>query len=181
MVSGFSTFIADTSVKHSTFSAGTGYVKMFCRIAIIALIVAVTAKAVANPKPVFRNAEQGRRVSAANGKFAFRLHKRQTRPTQQNLFYSPISISLALAMTYLGARGQTKSQMKEVLRFADVKEYQLHWAFADIQSALNKSEEGCKLYVANRLFADKSYKCLDDFRAAQVKYYRATLKPVDFG
>jgi len=154
---------------------------MLCCSVIIVLIVAATAEAVAKPKSVFRDAEQGQRVAAANGKFAFRLYKRQTTATEQNVFYSPISISVALAMTYLGARGQTKSQMNEVLRFPDVKEDELHWTFADIQSALNESGEGCKLYVANRLFVNNSYTCLNDFREAQLKYYRAEPQPVDFG
>ena len=129
---------------------------------------------------VFQNAAQGRLLSTANTKFAVDLYNRQTLATDQNIFISPLSISIALAVTYLGARGQTKSQMKDVLHFANVEEDHLHQAFADIQSALNKPEQAYKLYLANRLFGDKSYKFLDEFLAASLKYYAAELAPVDF-
>ena len=129
---------------------------------------------------VFQNAVQGEHLSAANTKFALDLYKLHTSPADQNLFMSPFSIFVALAMTYLGAREQTKSQMSQVLHFADVEEDHLHQAFADIQSALNKPQQSYKLFMANRLFGDKSYTFLDEFRAVGQKYYAAELAPVDF-
>ena len=119
-------------------------------------------------------------LSAANSKFALDLYKLHTSSTDQNVFMSPVSISVALAMTYLGARGQTKSQMKSVLHFSDVEEDQLHQAFTDIQTALNKPQQSYKLYVANRLFGEKSYTFLEEFLAAGRKHYGAEIAPVDF-
>ena len=153
--------------------------KLLCSSAVGVLIFTVMAGAVGDTT-VFQNAAQGRLLSTANTKFAVDLYNRQTSATDQNIFISPLSISIALAMTYLGARGQTKSQMKDVLHFANVEEDHLHQAFADIQSALNKPEQAYKLYLANRLFGDKSYKFLDEFLAAGLKYYAAELAPVDF-
>jgi len=127
-----------------------------------------------------QSTEQGRRLSDANAKFALDLYKLHTSPADQNIFMSPLSISVALAMTYLGARGQTKAQMKEVLHFTEVEEQQLHQAFTDIQSALNKPDQAYKLYMANRLFGEKSYTFLDEFLAAGGKHYAAELAPVDF-
>jgi len=129
---------------------------------------------------VFENSQQGQRLSAANVKFAFDLYKLHTSPADENIFMSPLSISVALAMTYLGARAQTKSQMRQVLHFTDVDEEHLHQAFTDIQSALNKPQQSYKLYMANRLFAEKSYTFLDEFLTAGRKHYEAELAPVDF-
>jgi len=129
---------------------------------------------------VSQNTMQGQHLSAANTKFALDLYKLHTSPTEQNVFMSPLSITVALAMTYLGARGQTKSQMKDVLHFSDVEEDQLHQSFTDIQSALNKPQQSYKLYMANRLFGDKSYTFLDEFLAAGRKHYAAEIAPVDF-
>jgi len=136
--------------------------------------------AVASQEGVFQNTVQRQNLSAANTKFAFDLYKLHTSPADQNVFMSPLSISVALAMTYLGARGQTSSQMRDVLHFADVEEDQLHQAFTDIMSALNKPQQSYKLYMANRLFAEKSYTFLDEFLAAGRKHYGAELAPVDF-
>jgi len=63
---------------------------------------------------VYHNATQGERLSSANSKFALDLYKlHSSKSADQNLFMSPLSISVALAMTHLGARGQTRSQMNE--------------------------------------------------------------------
>ena len=128
----------------------------------------------------FWETPQGRSLSVANAKFALDLYKRHTSPADQNIFMSPLSISVALAMTYLGARGETKSQMRSVLHFTDVEESHLHQTFADIMSALNKTDQAYKLYMANRLFAEKSFTFLDKFLAAGLKHYGAELVPVDF-
>ena len=129
---------------------------------------------------VFRNAQQGQLLSTANTKFALDLYKRHASPADKNIFISPISISVALAMTYLGARGETKAQMRQVLHFSDVEENQLHQAFGDIHTALNPTGQAYKLYMANRLFGEQSYTFLADFLAAGRTHYGAELEKVDF-
>lgn len=51
-----------------------------------------------------------------NNVFALELYKSLKEETG-NLFYSPYSISSALAMTYAGARGETEQQMADTLHF----------------------------------------------------------------
>jgi serpin B len=51
-----------------------------------------------------------------NSAFAFELYQ-ALKEEDGNLFYSPYSISLALAMTYAGARGETAEQMADTLQF----------------------------------------------------------------
>jgi serine protease inhibitor len=62
-----------------------------------------------------------------NSAFAFELY-RALRESNGNLFYSPHSISLALAMTYAGARGETAEQMADTLHFL-LEQERLHPAF----------------------------------------------------
>ena len=165
----------DMSAKYSSLSVAVA--TMFYRGAIMVLIATVTSDAVANATAT-EMTEQDERLASANDKFAVDVYKQQASATDDNIFASPLSISVALAMTYLGARGQTKAQMKDVLHFADVDEDQLHKSFSDIQSALNKPENN--VYVANSLFADNSYKFLKEFTVNGLKYYGAKFKPVDF-
>jgi len=56
-------------------------------------------------------------VAAAN-QFAFELYG-QYRNTDDNVFFSPYSISSALQMTYEGARGKTAQEMAAVFHFPD--------------------------------------------------------------
>jgi len=97
------------------------------------------------------------------------------------MFMSPLSISVALAMTYLGARNNTKSQMSDVLHFNEVKEGLLHEAFNEIRLALSEPDQPYKLHIANKLFGDQSYTFLADFLGATEKHYGAQLHPVNFG
>jgi serpin B len=129
---------------------------------------------------VFKNAVEGAKLSAANAKFAFALYRYLAGATVDNVFMSPLSISVALAMTYLGARNNTKNQMKEILHFGEVEEAELHQAFSDIRLALNRPDQPYKLHLANRLFGEKTFTFLDEFLNAGDKHYGAKLEPVDF-
>ena len=75
------------------------------------------------------------RLVESNNTFAFALYEKLKR-LEGNLFFSPYSISAALAMTYAGARGDTERQMAQALRFPFDQE-QLHPVFAGIQAVLN--------------------------------------------
>ena len=98
-----------------------------------------------------------------------------------NVFYSPYSISTALAMTYAGARGQTEKEMVEVLHFSLVQE-PLHSSFSKLLSELNAIQDKgyLKLSIANSLWVQEGYRFLDSFFAVNKKYYGAGLYFVDF-
>jgi len=65
---------------------------------------------------MFQNRDQGRHLSTANAKFAVDLYKLHVSPSDQNIFISPLSVCVALAMTYLGARGQTRFSVNLLLK-----------------------------------------------------------------
>ena len=98
-----------------------------------------------------------------------------------NLFFSPFSISTALAMTYAGARENTAKQMAGVLHFPEEQD-QLHHAMGDLISDLNdiRKQGDIELRVANALWAQKDYKFLKEFSRVILNSYKAELKHVDF-
>jgi hypothetical protein len=83
-------------------------------------------------------------LTAGNSAFAFDLYQ-ALRKKSGNLFYSPYSISLALAMTYAGARGETAQQMGHTLHFA-LSPDRLHPAFNSLD--LQLAQRGVQLPVA---------------------------------
>jgi len=123
---------------------------------------------------------------AGNSAFAFALYQ-AIRQEPGNLFYSPYSISLALAMTYAGARGNTERQMADVLRFTLPQE-RLHPAFNALDQALASRGAGAKskdgkpfrLSVANSLWGRAGYKFLPAFLDTLAVNYGAGLRLVDF-
>jgi len=95
-----------------------------------------------------------------------------------NLFFSPYSISSALAMTYAGASGNTKTQMAKTLHF-DVNQ-NIHQDFSSLNKSLTAQSEAYQLNIANALWGQKGLAFLIEFVDLNHEYYGATLKSADF-
>ncbi len=98
-----------------------------------------------------------------------------------NLILSPFSLSMALGMTYAGVRGESASQMKNVLHF-DLEQDRLHPAFKNLIDNLfdrQKPSEN-ELKIANALWCQKGIKLEPSFLDLVNTCYRAPLKQVDF-
>jgi serpin B len=102
----------------------------------------------------------------------------QLRQQKGNLFVCPYSISTALAMTYVGARGDTATQIADVFHFTLPQE-RLHPAIAALITNQNINY-GSQFSTANRLWGQKGYGFLDTFVKTTSDYYRAGLQEVDF-
>jgi len=121
-----------------------------------------------------------------NSAFTFDLYQ-ALRETDGNLFYSPYSISLALAMTYAGARGETEEQMANTLRFV-LPQNQLHQAFNSLdlelgrrgQGAKGKDDEGFRLHIVNAIWGQKDFEFLPEFLDLLAENYGAGLRILDF-
>jgi len=118
-------------------------------------------------------------VTADTG-FALDLYAR-LRDREGNLFFSPFSISTALAMTYAGARGQTEAQMARVLYFG-LDQPRLHPAAGGLVRDLNEELKGrgYQLSVANALWGQKGEGFLKSFLEINRADYGAGLREVDF-
>ncbi len=107
------------------------------------------------------NAADRKVVVAGNNAFAVALYG-QLRSQSGNLFFSPESISTALAMAYAGARGDTASQMAKTLHFTLPLD-QLNPAMGALLGDLNTAHQSYQLNVANALWAQQGYTFLDSF------------------
>ena len=121
-----------------------------------------------------------------NSGFAFDLYQALSEE-EGNLFYSPFSISLALAMTYAGARGETEQQMADTLNFI-LSQSDLHPAFNALdlelasrgEGAEGKDGEGFRLNIVNAIWGQQDYKFLDTFLDVLAENYGAGLRLLDF-
>jgi serpin B len=121
-----------------------------------------------------------------NSTFAFDLYQ-VLREENDNLFYSPYSISLALAMTYAGARGETERQMADTLHFI-LSQDRLHPTFNGLELELGrrgegaegKDEKGFRLNIVNAIWGQEGYKFLSEFLDALAENYGAGLRLLDF-
>jgi serpin B len=121
-----------------------------------------------------------------NNAFAFDLYRSLHADAQGgNLIYSPYSISLALAMTYAGAGGETESQMAQTLHF--LPQDQLHPAFnaLDLQlaergKASSEDQAPLQLKIANAVWAEQTYPFLQSFLDTIGLNYGAGIRLGDF-
>jgi serpin B len=94
-----------------------------------------------------------------------------------NLFYSPISISMALMMAYGGAAGTTRTDMAKVLHLADgVGQAN----YGNLIGALSSTTNGPALNLANRVYADQTLHVEPDYLTLTRDTYKAPLELVDF-
>lgn len=119
-------------------------------------------------------------VVAANNRFAFELYSQFNEENRDNnIFFSPYSISIALTMTYEGAKGQTAEEMQSVLHIpehANVRRPN----FARIYNEINKEDKKYKLSTANALWAQKDYTFLEEYTDNVEKYYGGKVTNLDF-
>lgn len=130
--------------------------------------------------------EEVESLVVGNSAFAFDLY-RTLSSEDGNLFFSPYSISQALAMTYVGARGDTERQMADTLHFT-LPQDALHPAFNSLYLDLdsrgggkgNNDPSAFRLNIANSLWAQYDYLFLDEFLEVVAKNYGAGVIPLDF-
>ncbi|KAK3542411.1 hypothetical protein QTP86_025815 [Hemibagrus guttatus] len=119
-------------------------------------------------------------LSMANTNFALQLFSKIKEGNKSNnIFYSPLSISSALAMVSLGAAGNTATQMSETLHQSKATD-DIHASFNKLMSELNKAGAPYTLSLANRLYGEQSYQFVGKFLNDTKTHYNAELETVDF-
>jgi len=117
-------------------------------------------------------------VATANNEFAFDLYSQLDKSERGNLFYSPYSISAALAMTYEGAKGQTADEMKSVFHFPESSI--LRPNFAAIHNDINRGANDYELRTGNALWVQRNFPLLEDYKSRVDKYYGGKAVNLDF-
>jgi serpin B len=121
-------------------------------------------------------------VTAGNTQFAFDLYRQlaaDPQYTDQNLFFSPYSISSALAITYEGARGTTADEIRTVLHLP-ANDTLRREGFSAIDAGLNHGDANYTLRTANALWAEKTYPFLPEYIDVAERWYGANATNLDF-
>ncbi|XP_010215472.1 PREDICTED: ovalbumin-related protein X-like [Tinamus guttatus] len=132
-------------------------------------------------------------ISAANAEFCFDVFKElKIHHAKQNIFFAPLSLMSALSMVYMGARGNTESQMEKVLHFDEIaglggtipskcgKSVNIQILFKELLSDITAPEGNHSLHIANRLYAEKTCPILPIYLKCVKKLYRTGLEMINF-
>jgi len=128
-------------------------------------------------------------LAQGNTAFAFDLYHtvlRNTESQNKNLVFSPYSISQALAMVYVGANGNTQSQMQETLNFT-IPQDDLAQTFADLNTSITERDpipdidaQRMTLNIANALWGQEGFPFLSPYVETINENFGAGLQLTDF-
>ena len=116
----------------------------------------------------------------ANTRFALKLTRALVDDSGENLFLSPASVSLALAMTWNGAEDATKDAMAEALELDGLSLERVNLANSVLLSNLIYGDEEVQLHIANSLWANENREFRDDFMQRNREYYGAEITSLPF-
>ena len=119
-----------------------------------------------------------RDVIEANNRFAINLYS-QYKSEEGNIFFSPFSISTAMAMVYEGAEGKTAKEIKSVFGFPNYDNSRRD-QYSNRLSEINKKDKEYALKTANALWAQQDFHFLDEYLTTVEKYYGGKTTNLDF-
>jgi serpin B len=126
-------------------------------------------------------AEQG--LIAADNAFGLKLfreiHAQEERGT--NLFVSPLSVAMALAMTYNGADGATQEAMQETLELQGLTMDEVNQSYRGLIDLLDGLDPSVAFALANSIWPREGFTVEPDFIAVNQEYYDAEVTVLDFG
>ena len=121
-------------------------------------------------------------LQEANGTFALNLLKILGEDSSKNVFLSPMSISSALAMVFMGSKGTIESQMVQALSLDKCSGNggrDVHQSFQFLLTEVNKTGTQYLLRTANRLFGEKTCDLVASIKDSCQKFYEAEMEELD--
>ena len=119
------------------------------------------------------------KVAAPSNELGFELLDKIETDDEGNLFISPTSLWMAIAMVYNGADGTTKEEIAKVLHVAGEEPMEVNKANASLMTALNKDSEHIELQIANSIWLHEEYKFQEEFSRQTKNYFNAEIAEID--
>ena len=131
-------------------------------------------------KPITLTDGQAKRVGQDN-EFALDLFRKVINFSKEtNVFISPLSVSIALGMTWNGAAGETKSEMENTLKMSGMSVEEINEYYRILQTTLPTIDPTTKLTLANSLWYRSGFQVKQDFLKVNIDYFNAYVRELDF-
>lgn len=123
---------------------------------------------------------QAQQVQQSISEFAFDMYRQISGEQDDNVVFSPFSISSAMGMVALGSRGETRQQIGQVFHFKPDNPLD-HWQLGSLQKEIAAlSNDSNQICIANRVYLEKTYKIKRKYRKALRANYFAKIYSTDF-
>lgn len=118
-------------------------------------------------------------IIAANNNLGFKLLAEVEPDENNNTFFSPTSLYMALSMLYNGADGVTKEELAKALQVEGIDVEELNKASASMLSILDKETKQIQLNVANSIWLNEQYHFRKEFAEPNKAYFNAEIEEID--
>lgn len=118
-------------------------------------------------------------ITSANNGLGFLLLNELEPDEKDNLFYSPLSLYMALSMVYNGADKETKTEMAKVLQVEGMETDKLNQANVSLISMLHRDLQGVNISIGNSIWLNQDYRFQADFSEDTRDYFNAELEEID--
>ena len=126
--------------------------------------------------------DKSAKIIAADNQFGFELFKKVNAALVEpkNTMISPLSVSLALAMVYNGAEGNTKTQMEQILHKANLTPDDINQSYKDLVASLISHDPKVELSISNAIYYRNTFSIKNNFITTNQNYYQAEVAGLDF-
>lgn len=123
-----------------------------------------------------------KQVVASSNSFGIDIFKQvvSNSPDGENVFISPLSVSMALSMLYNGAGSSTKDELKEGLGYVGLSDEEVNTANRDLIKALIDSDPKVVMQVANSIWYKKTFQVEQAFLDVNKNYLSADVRSATF-
>ena len=118
-----------------------------------------------DPDPPRELTESEKAIASSDESFSYSIFKETVSydNTAENVFISPLSISMALAMVLNGAEGETHNQIKETLGLSGVDEAEINQSFLSLMNYLMTVDSKVTMNIANSVWYDEQLEVKQEF------------------
>jgi serine protease inhibitor len=150
--------------------------------AILILILACNDKPVDPVVSDLTLTQKSAKIIAADNQFGFELFQKVNASVNEpkNRMISPLSVSLALAMLYNGAEGNTKRQMEEILHKSNLSAEDINQSYKLMVEGLSSHDPKVELSISNAIFYRNTFAVKPDFISTNQNFYQAEVSGLDF-
>ncbi len=134
-----------------------------------------------DPKPISVDSKTAQLIRN-NNQFGLDLFKEVAFQVQgdTNVMLSPLSVSLALSMTYNGAAGTTKTAFENTLDFNGLTASDINQSMESLSNALTSVDPEVTLNLANSIWYRNTFPVDSSFLNTDEQYYHAEVRALDF-
>lgn len=130
-------------------------------------------------EPIRLTSSQIKKVEADN-KFSFQMFKEVSKTNEENIFFSPLSLNIALGMLYNGTDGDTRTELADVMGLGDFSELEINEYYQKMIQALLNIDPSTNISIANSIWYREGLAVKEPFIDLNTNYFDAEVSALDF-